>query len=355
MAALAAGCVKNELVSVPDREISFQVARYSTDVTTKADGDPVSLLDERGGAITSFSSRAFMHAEGYAGTQDFFGAAGETITWYADTHEWTPSHPYYWPKSSNSYINFVSWYATAGITPTTVSETLFEVTRTVEAGDNLMIADEAWRYNDNAETYQLNSVMNGVPTLFHHVLTRAAVNIRTTMDSDENFNYEVTVQSARLEGVYQSGTMRLVNSDLTTTGTKAWTPANAEYMWNTTGTNDADITILNTDTNISSTSSALMAERSFVPQPVNDDMNLVITFTVTTKSGNTIVSQENNVTVSIKLNTIKNSNDIAIDKWVPNKIYTYNIAINPAGNEILLNPSVSDWGYHEDYSITVEE
>ncbi len=55
------------------------------------------------------------------------------------------------------------------------------------------------------------------------------------------------------------------------------------------------------------------------------------------------------------MNTIKNTSDVAITQWVPNKKYTYNIAINPVGKEILLNPIVeTEWSFEEDINVTVE-
>ena len=81
---------------------------------------------------------------------------------------------------------------------------------------------------------------------------------------------------------------------------------------------------------------------------------MVLTYTVTTKSNGTVTSQESDVPATLVLNTFKNSSNQAITQWVPNKIYTYNIVIDPRGNEILLNPTLtSDWGIN-DISATVE-
>ena len=68
-----------------------------------------------------------------------------------------------------------------------------------------------------------------------------------------------------------------------------------------------------------------------------------------------MTSIESDIPATIVMNTIKNTSDVAITQWVPNKIYTYNIAINPVGKEILLNPIVeTEWSFEEDINVTVE-
>ena len=350
LAALA-GCAKMETVSAPEQEVAFVVANYANRTTA------VSVTDE----FTTFSSKAFLHAEGVDGTQMFFGESGETITWHPSDHEWTPSHPYYWPKSENSYINFVSWHASAGIVPTTVTETSFVVTRTVEANDELLIADEAWRYVENTTTYNFNDAAPGVPTLFHHLLSRVRVNMTATPLTDNGMTYEVTLQNAHFEGIYQTGSLSLTNSDPNASGpsTKAWTPANinnSTYLWTAvSGSNTGNIAFPDTDITIGTTPTAIQPVRSFLPQALGDGIKMVLTYTVTTKSNGTVTSEESDVTATLVLNTFKNSSNQAITQWVPNKIYTYNIVIDPRGNEILLNPTLvdSEWG-NIDISATVE-
>lgn len=349
LAALA-GCAKMETVSAPEQEVAFVVANYANRTKTE------SVTNE----FTSFSSKGYLYAEGVEGAQNFFGTAGETIT-YDGTSTWNPSHPYYWPKGSTSYINFVSWYANDGsnaIDPDTVSETTFEIrNHTVGANDNILIADEAWRQTTNLNEYYTT----GVPTLFHHLLSRVRVNMKATLLTDPdlaNVTYEVTLQDAHFEGIYQTGSLKLTNSDLNTTGTKAWTSANnnSTYLWTAvSGSNTDNIAFPDTDITIGTTPTAIQPVRSFLPQALGDGIKMVLTYTVTTKSNGTVTSEESNVPATLVLNTFRNSsNNQTITQWVPNKIYTYNIVIDPRGNEILLNPTLeSDWGIN-DISATVE-
>ena len=342
LVALAAGCSKVEVVNAPEREISFTVGSYAP--ATKA----VAVTE-----FTSFKSKGYLYAEGVTGAQDFFGAAGETIT-FNGTDTWAPSHPYYWPKGESSYINFISWYDNLGA-PTTATETALEwVGRTIEANDNIMFADVAWHYNGNASTYRFNNVANGVPTLFHHALSRVQINLRSTVATQDNKTYEVSIQSAVLEGVYRRGNMRLTNTELSTTGTSAWVSNNATYLWSTSSGSNADSYTLVTDTDITTTNTAIMPLRSFLPQALGGGIKLTLTYTVTTKSGGNIVSSEDGIVSSVILNSVKNSSNVEITQWLPNRKYIYNFAINPIGQDILLNPTIeSDWGFN-DLSVTVE-
>lgn len=342
------GCTKTELVPETGREISFAVGNYAH-ITKTA---PVT-------EFTSFKSKGYLYAEGVDGAQNFFGASGETIS-FDGTSQWNPSHPYYWPKSSNSYINFVSWYAndgTADFAPTTVTETAFEIVgRTIGANDNILIADEAWRQTSNQNQYYTV----GVPTLFHHVLSRVRINMRATTLTDPEIagvTYEVTLQSAHLESIFQTGTMKLLNADLTTAGTRAWySNASPTLLWTTvSGSNANDIEFVNSNTDIDTSYTDILAERSVLPQNLTDGAKLVLTYSITTKSNGVVTATESGIPATFVLNTITNTTDVPISQWVPNKKYTYNIAVNPVGNEILLNPIVeSDWTFAADLNATVE-
>ena len=108
------GCTKVDVAPVPAKRVAFAVGSYVPQ--TKA----AASLNSEG--ITAFSSKAYLYAEGVSGAQNFFPAAGETVSYNASVPEWAPSHDYYWPKGAESYVNFVSWYDKNG-TPTAASET----------------------------------------------------------------------------------------------------------------------------------------------------------------------------------------------------------------------------------------
>lgn len=343
------GCATSELAPVPEARISFEVGKYVT-ATTKAS----TAVD-----FDYFTSKAFLHAQGCEDeTQHMFGASGEVISLHAGSPAvWAPSHDYFWPKGATSYINFVSWYDALGA-PTTATETsLVWSNRTVGGNDNILVADLAWRYSQNtsnAAQYTGDSITEGVPTLFHHMLSRIAFNLSASPLTDpdnSSTTYEVTIQSISLASVYNQGTMTLTNSDPGTSATtRAWTPANATYFWNLEGTAGS---IPMSAFQLTETPTAALSAYSVIPQPLNET-TLNITYTVVTKSNGVVTSSENDIPASIKLNTIKNASNIAISQWLPNRIYTYNLFVDPRGTEIRLAPVLeSDWSTIG-YSATVE-
>lgn len=341
-----AACTKVENNGAPER-ISYAVGSYAA--TTKASEYRAAE------GLDNFQSKSFLHAEGAAVGTDFFTS---TISW--DGATWAPERDYYWPKHPQSYLNFVSWYANDGstnINPDTVSETAFEINnRTIGANDRILVADEAWKQKANATTY----FTAGVPTLFRHVLSRVIVKLKATTLTDPeipNVTYEVTLQSAKFQKVFQQGTMKLVNAPLADTGTRQWySTESSTYLWKTaSGSDSADIEFVNSNTAIGTDYTDILAERSFIPQNLGDAIKMVLTYSVTTRSNGTATSTETDIPATITMNTIKNTSDVAITQWVPNKKYTYNIAINPVGKEILLNPIVeTEWSFEEDINITVE-
>ena len=329
--AFLSGCAKVETAPAPAAQVSFSVGSYSA--RTK-----VSSLGDEG--IASFRSRAFLHATGVAETQDFFGVEGETITYQAP--EWLPSHPYYWPKDDASYINFVSWYDPAG-NPTSLSETSLKWTeRAIAPTDNIMYADEAWRFNGNKQVYTaVSGVSEGVPTLFHHALARLNFTaIAKQLSATDGTTWEVQVDAITVNGAFGTGTLTLTNSDPgTAETTKAWTTTG----W--TAKAGSQVTIQATGGPWTLTSReagqdpvALISNYTVLPQTVTDNIALTIAYSVTTRySASEYIKESTSATV--KLNSFVST----IDAWEMNKIITYNIVIDPATDTIKFDPEMRNW------------
>ena len=349
LAALT-GCVKAELDPVPEREITFTVGHYASADTKAASLESYS--------ITSFKSKAFLHAEGYEDeTQNIFGANGETISarnasgniiTSGVAASWAPSHPYYWPKSALSYINFVSWYDNGG-TPTTASETRLEWTnRTITATDNIMYADVAWRFNDNytsAAQYNGDAVTSGVTTLFHHALAQVKFQARLSEASEGNTSWTVTVSNFRLTNVHNTGSLVLYNSDPTTAfTTRPWTNAagTGAPVW--TQTDAVETISLNGSHTLGAANQVLMDFRSVLPQSTFG-MQLTFDYTINTTygtQGNPISSMSENAQATVDLYSA-----FMLYTWDMNTRYTYTLVINPKTNKITFEPTLTE-GWNSD-------
>ena len=341
VAALAASvaCTKSEVNDGPAAKINFQVANYKAQ--TKAN---VSALTE----FQSFSCKAFLHADGYESTtQDFFGANGETILPdnTSNPSQWAPSHDYYWPKSNQSYINFVAWYDKAGA-PTTATETALEWSaRTVAPTDTILFADEAWRYkNNDGALYKLDAVTKGVPMLFHHALAQINIKAKGEDLNDGAANsWRVVLDTVKIANVYKTGTLALVNSDPSSTQPKAWTAPSSPAVWSSP-TNADEIKLLERLSDLSVTDSltttakVLLEGHNVLPQSLTNDHVVTVVFSIYRKNQTGYYSKER-IKHEFKLSDFSNG----VAAWEMNKKITYTIIINPKTEKVLLDPAIEEW------------
>lgn len=387
----AMACSKVENIDTPAQKITFQAANYVPQ--TKATGEEVSVF----GDFKSFKSRAFLHAEGvdlldadhsYAvnGTsyQEFFGATGETISPYDASNAiitnptketttvayWAPSHEYYWPKSTHSFVNFVGWYGTDGtnaVDPTiayaynndawTATMTWTWSSTTVgEAGANFLYADMAWRYNNNpAAEYGFNGLSNnynkGVPMLFHHALAQinvkayasaataasgepanSALTAGTNTVTDGNATWTIILKNVKITPIFAAGTLALTNADPGSNTTQAWSGD-----WAGTGTaGDFTTTNFTVDQVTKANAEDVFAATCVLPQTLSASVVLSFDLDITTDYGD----EENHeiIPISIKLN------DMGTNAWVKNTKYTYYLQINPSQKRVRFDPALeADW------------
>ncbi len=361
VAVFSMSCSKIEDTS-EEQEIGFAVASYVPQ--TKAGEQSIITVD----GVRAFKCKAFLHANGAVAGTDYFGAAGETIEYNASA--WKPaSHPYYWPKHPDSYINFVSWYDKNGAPTGTVTETsMVWENRTIAVDDNIMFADEAWRFkNNDSAVYKQDGVTAGVPTLFHHALAKVKFQFNAsplTDPNDNNTTFEVKLQTVSLSSVHKQGTLTLTNADPGATRQNAWTPDVANYFWLAKDA-ASNIAMVSSNTDLTETPAILypsaadqstysITAQSVLPQQVTDAMVLSITYAITIKYNGSVILAEQDIPASIQLNTLKNGSNVAITDWLPNKIYTYGITINPLTDQILIDPAIdADWAT-ENVSATIE-
>ena len=381
-AALVAltACTKMDVTNdTPARRVSFNVGTFKAQ--TKADPGTKHALQ---GETESFSSLAWLHANGATDGTAFFGA-GETITYDSTVPEWAPSTEYFWPKSADSYINFVSWFATNSKNPTTKTETALSwgtaaAPVTIAKDDNILFADEAWRFssNNNPATYTTTSgVAEGVPTLFHHALAKIQFNmkLKTTTKSTKTI-WDVAVQTATLK-IGNNGYLDLVNADPTTASTTvAWkvgtTPATSEIVgWArpTTPTLEtivetsstasdvtkdfAKLTFENfapktlTDGKYESASQEFLAERTVLPQTLGTTVKLAMTFKISIFHDADEDGTKDGAAYSEEVVTISETDlkDLVstITAWNMNTKVVYNVTIDPVGKKVLFDPAVVDW------------
>lgn len=364
--AASVACTKQntETAKIP---VKFQAANYVPQ--TKA--GEVSVLND----FESFKCMAYLHAEGIDlnadgtvnGTsyQNFFGATGETISPDNTTAptEWAPSHTYYWPKGTKSFVNFIGWYGVDGSGTESAPTITYAYDGTASkykatmvwdytsvagsAASNLLYADMAWRFkaNNNPATYGVSGASEGVPMLFHHAL--AQINVKVYADgtsltagtgtvSDANATWTIALESPAITTVYNAGTLTLTNEDPgTATTVQPWTGS-----WAGTGTTGSiTASNLNVDKITKATANTLFNATCVVPQTIGASVVLNFNMRITTTYNSSPTNPNSElIPISIKLN------DMGTTAWAQNTKYTYYIKIIPSQSEVLFDPALeADW------------
>ena len=350
LAVLAAplGCSRVEVVTAPQKAVSFEVGCYAPQTRAGEVKFP---------ETESFSSRGYLHAAGFENEapQNFFGQEGETISF--TNGEWLPSHDYFWPKSASSYVNFISWCGTApAINYVKVDEKWDAVATwsgiTVGPTDKLLWADMAWRYNANVSpaTYgSVSGVAQGVPTLFHHALSRIRFQAKQSKASDGNVSWTVRLTGLSLTGIQNKGSFQIENVDPEAKQTKAWTVTE----WNNLdGTETLPATAI-TAKDLTAEVQDVLDWQNVIPQSLTESMKLTVDYTIVTNYGSTKTVEED-CTATVELNKFTVSEGEAITSWQRGKQYTYILNINPDNGIITILPVETDWQGPQEYNLNVE-
>jgi len=350
-------CTKVEQDVQPGRKISFSAGSYAA--RTKTGEETRTPFP----TTNVFSSRAYLHAHGVNETQDFFGT-GELISYISETNTWEPGYTthreYYWPFSDDSYINFVCWYdSDANAGPATVSETALAWTnRAIAASDEILYADEAWRYNDNANAVYYRV---GVPVLFRQALARlrfeGQILSGKDMTASQLTKWEVLVTEMKVTNVHGEGSLSLTNADPQTASTCVpWTVTGGG--WSATDT-ASDLVAINTTANpngvgMSTTVSDLLAERSILPQAI-DDMRLVVKWRIKTYHRTSTSADFSTTPDSVEyLESTAVLTTAAVTEWAMGHKIKYTLVFDPSTDIITIIPSVSNWDDADSASVTVQ-
>ena len=367
-----ASCTNVDLIETPANKVSFQIANYAAP-QVKAAGDTLAFGEDH------FYSKAFLHANGSASAQPFFGDY-ETISQVGT--EWVPSKDYFWPKAADSYINFVSWY-TNRLNPTTITEIALQwgasgSAVTIQPADTIMFADEAWRFKDNTDSddkfKNISGVTEGVPTLFHQALARLSFNLRLKTDQIATKTiWDVTVKTDTLK-IQNTGYLNLTNADpngaANASQTVAWQAGGVDATSSIVGWTAASGTEEIRESSHASGASyfnelafegfapkdadhqatdyqVYLPERTVMPQTLGTDVKFAMTFEIKiyhdadsdgTKDGDAYSTEivpiaEQNLTALVPTITAWNMNTKVIN----------NISIDPVGKTVKFDPAVIKW------------
>ena len=280
----------------------------------------------------------------------------------------TTVNPYYWPKTGSA--DFVSYSPFAGpqpvITRVGAGNYTFEYGKYFanHSGYDLMYADMATASRNVDEVQDgVDSGYKGVPTLFHHALSRVGIQIKVNFleDPDKTTKWEVTLQEAELQNVKHTGSLKLTMAD------KAWVKPEGEVWTPDPDSGSEDIIMYalpapaEGETPAASTTVPglplttepydLLTERFMLPQAltgseVDEGPVLRLKMHIRTTLSNGLVINET-YEKSLPLQSLQ------IKSWKMNQKIIYKISIKPTANFddpdspvdalITFDPAQADW------------
>lgn len=345
VAAAMVACARAEM-DAPSRAIAFQVANHSASLT-RAD---VSEYDEQ----TSFGAYSWYKGESEADNIDFM--TNEKVS-FVDGVWRTTNAAYYWPKGGSlDFICYSPYFAENGpaVAENSITWNSWNVNENPTV--DLMYATKAPGMTAPTTTYYYK----GVPTLFHHALSKVGLKLRLAYNEIEastgdKTRWEVDIHSMKISNIYSTGSLTLaLNED-----GKTWDKP-ASNAWSTSG-EPADITLdCSQLPTLETTDVYEIGTPKFVlPQTLGTNQRVVMVVTIRTYrdigDGYKLFLTEDHVTIAGELSSS------AISSWGINQNITYVFMLAPSLAEgtgedsdgdgfedqaptvVKFDPAVGDW------------
>ena len=358
------GCVSNEEI-IPEqknKEISFEVASYVPQ--SRASG--AFSTDQTFGVNAWYTLDPTADVEGTdpADIETDQMMNGVTVSYIDNT--WKTSTVYYWPKKGT--IDFIAYYPTTVIPTITyqyngtdqLKYTDYTVvnsnstadpayTKSTTPSDDLMYANKAIRFNNNANAdtngtnlgYDGDYGFKGVPTLFNHALAQLKFKVQNAKPNDGIYKWIITVKKIEVT-CYDKGNVTLTNNETGNASIGTWIKPTND-VWTPNGNLITTPLTWDPTTDVTLSTDAV----------TEFDNKTVYILPQTLEVGKQKVKVYYNVKVTKQDDTEVDNDDYveefdlytdALQHWQMNKIITYTLSFNPVGEMILFAPAVEEWG-----------
>ena len=327
IAAMAA-CTKSNVQYEQPGEIAFQpVAQKATKATTSVGN--AYPENEKFNVWAWWVSAEAGHTT-YPNSSDGYTEYIKEGTFAKKENTWggwdllgNKSKPYYWPTTGSLFF--------AGYSPATASGTYnypletqtLSITDYKQSNELGSTTDLMW-FDVTRESYDHNdAALNGVPVEFRHALSWLTFKFNLKEVETEKL---WTIKKVELQKIYTEANFKAKRGD-----EPSWTEY-SEYQ-NITVFSGSHLLEYSSDGTVlegRDVASAMTGDVIVIPQS-SITAQLVITYDLSTQAGTTLEDQ----TVTLPVNTIG-------DKWLDGKHYIYTIIFG--ANEILIAPTVADWG-----------
>jgi hypothetical protein len=321
IAAMAA-CTKSNVQYEQPGEIAFQpVAQKATKATTSV-GNAYPAAEQFNVWAWWVSAEAG-HTD-YPTSRDGYTKYIEKGTFAKKENTWGGSpKPYYWPTTGSLFFAGYSPATASGAYNYTLETQTLSIKDYQQSNELGSTKDLMW-FDVTQESYDHNdAALNGVPVEFRHALSWLTFKFNLKEQETEKL---WTIKNVELQKIY-------TEADFTA-------KRRVEYSW-TEYSEPQNITVFSGSHLLEYSSDGTVLEGHDVASAMTGDVivipqssttaQLVITYDLKTQASTTLVNQ----TVTLPVNTID-------DKWLDGKHYIYTIIFG--ANEILIAPTVADWG-----------
>lgn len=326
--AVAASCTKNEVI--PQNDGNKEIT-YLTAPLTKA-------------SPFSKSNKFYSYAYLLRGGNQWATASGNSVTFFSDaeisyhTSVWKADQSYYWPKDEGSSLTFFAWTNGTGSLDPDIAACSndagvqfpdYNITSTGNKNKDMMVAKIAADQKANTDPGIYDTSLEGVPTLFYHVLSSLDIRAQRAENyANTTFNIvSIKFNDVSVEGSYEQG---IDAAKLPTAG--SWSEADPAV------TADLDVYTPAAATQVDGLATAT-PEATFTSL-TPDGYSVFLPHTLTDSETVTIVYEINNG-LSTETVTVTKSLKEIFGSWDAGKKYTLTITLSL--NEILWDPAVADW------------
>jgi hypothetical protein len=253
-----------------------------------------------------------------------------TIEYNATEDQWMPfGETFYWPK--NTTVDFISYYPT-GLNGITVEKDkiTYSGIDVYTLQNDIMYADKAAGFSDNQDLVD-NSVngFTGVPTIFRHALAKVKFIVELNYNHKEEADgtvtdWEVTVNSASISGIYTTGEAVFNLSSTPTVGVIPWEKP-AGNVWTPDGTvatiNGLSNTAITPGTDYTAVDEVYVLPQALAAAQQKVTINLTIK---TIRNGAAFLNETFDKVADLYIGTLP--------AWEINHVYTYRVKLSPTAS-----------------------
>ena len=274
----------------------------------------------------------------------------QEVAYNSTDNVWAPTIPYFWTKTGKiTFASYAPYTAAAGnngfvnLPVHSVADgfTFTDYTIVNSTDVDLMYADliADQTKNTNPATYNtVSGVAEGVPTLFHHALTKVAFVFKAGKNTNPNvIDQAIALDEVKIININNKGTFTQNNASQWASQSGA-----AEYELNA-ATNIINMKWDDADAHVPS-----VASRILLPQELaatGTQQAIYLSYTIKTKYKGTTDFADEVVTSTVPLyydNSALGGSKLV--KWGINESILYTITINPYSDDpIYFDPAVVDW------------